>query len=210
MDCCFHVDRLFGDGFTFTSAKGGRLTRVFFWGTKMRRKTFALWFASLGLGLTASNAAWSYQDAYYESFAGIELAAISIANPYSAIGIHYGNATNIAVGGGKVYFQDGVNIFSTNPDLTSVSLFHSNGLAPTDIAVDAKEGVLYESFAGIELAAISIANPYSAVGIYYGNATNIAVGDGTVYFQDGKNIYSANPDRNYPPPFLALGSGHGF
>jgi hypothetical protein len=39
------------------------------------------------------------------------------------------------VGGGKVYFQDGANIYSANPDLSGVALFHTNGVAPTDVDV---------------------------------------------------------------------------
>ncbi len=160
----------------------------------MHKNVFAWWLALPGLGLTASTPAWSYESAYYELFAGIELAAASIANPSSEIGFHSGNATNIAVGGGKVYFQDGVNIYSANPNLTNVTLFHVNGVAPTDIAIDAADGIYYESFAGIELAAASIANPSSEIGFHSGNATNIAFGGGKVYFQDGVNIYSANPN----------------
>ena len=142
--------------------------------------------------IPSANAA--YQSAYYESFAGIELAAGSLANPSGGVGLYNGNATNIAVGGDKVYFQDGRNIYSANPDLSGVTLFHVNSIAPTDLAVDAVNGIYYESFAGRELAAPSLANPSSGVGIYYGNATNIAVAGGNVYFQDGVNIYSANTD----------------
>jgi hypothetical protein len=155
-------------------------------------------FLCLGTPLIAlilsPSASAAYQSAYYESFAGIELAAGSLASPSGGVGLYNGNATNIAVAGGKVHFQDGVNIYSANPDLSGVTLFNTNGVAPTDLAVDAVNGIYYESFAGIELAAGSLADPSGGVGIYNGNATNIAVAGGKVYFQDGVNIYSANPD----------------
>ena len=96
-------------------------------------------FLCLGTPLIAlilsPSASAAYQSAYYESFAGIELAAGSLANPSGGVGIYSGNATNIAVAGDKVYFQDGVNIYSANPDLSGVTLFHTNGVAPTDLAV---------------------------------------------------------------------------
>lgn len=130
----------------------------------------------------------------YESFAGIEIAALSGANPSVAVGIHPGNATNVAAGGGKVFWQDGVNIYTANSNLSGVSLFHSNGIAPTDIAYDASTNILYETFAGIEIAALDGSNPSVALGIVPGNATNVAAGDGQVFWQDGVSIYTSNPN----------------
>ena len=101
--------------------------------------------------------------------------------------------TNISVSGGKVYYQDGIKIFVGNADLSSVSLFHTNGVAPTDLAVDADNNVYYESF-GDEIVAIELANPSHLLGIRTGNITNIMVGDGNVYFQEGLKIWRGNRD----------------
>ena len=101
----------------------------------------------------------AYPSVYYESIAGSELVAASLANPVHGIGVRAGNVTNIALAGGKVYFQDGVNIYAANPDLSGISLFHTNGVSITDLAVDAVNGIYYESIAGSELVAASLANP---------------------------------------------------
>jgi hypothetical protein len=143
-------------------------------------------------GLIATGPAAAFESAYYESFIQSEIAALSLTVPGTQIGVHFGDVSNIAVGGGKVYFQEGVDIYSANPDLSGVTLFRHNGDAPTDIAVDAAAGVFYESFAGSELAALSLADPKTQIAFYAGNATNITVGGGKVYFQDGVNIDSAN------------------
>jgi MYXO-CTERM domain-containing protein len=131
-------------------------------------------------------------NAYYESF-GTEIVAIELANPSHLLGIRTGNITNISVSGGKVYYQDGIKIFVGNADLSSVSLFHTNGVAPTDLAVDADNNVYYESF-GDEIVAIELANPSHLLGIRTGNITNIMVGDGNVYFQEGLKIWRGNRD----------------
>ena len=61
---------------------------------------------------------------YYESF-GDEIVAIELANPSHLLGIRSGHITNIMVGGGNVYFQDGLKIWRGNRDLSTVSLFHT-------------------------------------------------------------------------------------
>ena len=131
-------------------------------------------------------------NAYYESF-GSEIVAIDLANPSLLRGFKSGNnVTNISVSGGKVYYEDGVHIYVANTDLSSVSLFHTNGVAPIDLAVDAANNVYYESF-GSEIVAIDLANPSSLLGFRSGSAiTNIMVGDGNVYFQDGVQIWRAD------------------
>jgi hypothetical protein len=146
-----------------------------------------------GLALAASAHA-ATPGVYYESFAGVELASISLASPTSAFGFHSGNATNISPAGPDVYWQDGVNIYKSSLDLKTTTLFHSNGVAPTDFAVDTKHDIYYESFAGVELAAIRLDAPTSAVNFLNVNASNISLGGDYVYWQDGVNIYRANPD----------------
>src|ERR1700760_4985929 len=70
---------------------------------------------SIALGLiVAAGPAAALESAYYESFVRSEIAAMSLTVPGTQLGIHLGNATNIALGGGKVYFQDGVDIYSAN------------------------------------------------------------------------------------------------
>jgi hypothetical protein len=88
----------------------------------------------------------------YETFAGSEIAALNTATT-TQIAVHAGNATNVAVSGGKVSWQDGVNIFEANPDLTGVSLIWTNLDAPAGFAVDAPDHILYETCAGSEIAA---------------------------------------------------------
>jgi hypothetical protein len=144
--------------------------------------------------IIAAGPVGAYESAYYESYVQSEIAALSLTVPGTQIGLHIGDVTNIAVGGNKIYFQEGVDIYSANPDLSGVTLFRHNAAAPTDIAVDPTAGVFYESFAGSELAALSLADPTTQLGVYLGNATNITVGGGKVYFQDGVNIDSANPN----------------
>ena len=158
---------------------------------KARTSLLTCWLLTLLTSITAQAA---YPSVYYESIAGSELVAASLANPVHGIGTRAGNVTNIAVAGDRVYFQDGVNIYAANPDLSGISLFHTNGVSITDLAVDAVNGIYYESIAGSELVAASLANPVHGIGVRAGNVTNIALAGGKVYFQDGVNIYVANPD----------------
>lgn len=126
----------------------------------------------------------------YESF-GTLIAALDLANPSRALRLLPGAFSNISVAAGKVYFQSGVDIFVADADLSNVTLLHSNGVAPTDIAVDADNNVLYESF-GTEIAALELSNPSHQLGFHLGNFSNIAVGDGKVYFQEGTQIWRSD------------------
>ncbi len=144
--------------------------------------------APAGLGLDVQD------GILYETFAGIEIVALSAANPNSGIALHSGNATNVVAGGGRVYWEDGLNIWAANPDLTGASIVHTNGVAPTGLGLDVQDGILYETFAGIEIVAVSAANPNSGIALHSGNATNVVAGGGRVYWEDGLNIWAANPD----------------
>lgn len=144
-------------------------------------------------------------NAYYESF-GTEIVAIDLTNPSQLRGIRMGSITNISVSGGKVYYQDGINLYVGNADLSVVSLFHTNGVAPTDFAVDAENNVYYESF-GTQIVAIELSDPSHLLGIRSGTSvTNIMVGDGNVYFQDGVNIWRAGRTLGSPTLFHTNGT----
>ena len=85
--------------------------------------------------LLAPGGASAATNILYETFADSEIVGISTANPGIGVGVHIGNATNVVAGGGKVYWEDGLNIWSANPDLTGASIIHTNGLAPTDLGL---------------------------------------------------------------------------
>ena len=89
--------------------------------------------AGLCAGLPAARAA-AYPSAFLEAFGTGGLSALTLGGGGLA-GIN-GDVQNVAAGGGKIYFQEGVDIFSANPDLTDITLFHTNGAAATSIAVD--------------------------------------------------------------------------
>ena len=131
---------------------------------------------------------------FYESFAGEEVAVVNTAftQEYNSI---LGDFSNIAIGTNKVYLQSGLNIYDANPDLSDLTLLHTNGLAPADIALDNADGYLYESFSGPggEIAVVNtdFTVEYNSL---QGDFSNITFGDGKVYFQSGLNIYEANPD----------------
>ena len=151
-------------------------------------------FMAAGLVMGPAPASAATPGVYYESFAGVQLSAISLPNPVLSVGVHLGNATNISAAGPSVYWQDGRDIYRSNFDLSGATLFHTNAVAPTDLAVDTRHGIYYESFAGVELAAISLSSPTSSIGVHLGNATNISAAGDYVYWQDGSDIYRANPD----------------
>lgn len=145
------------------------------------------------LGGAVSAMAAPIGGAYYETFAGREIAAIDLANPSTGLGVRSGNATNVAVGGDFVYFQDGTRIFKADATLSSVVLFHTNGVAPTDLAINVAGNAYYESF-GTQIAAIDLTNPSLGLGILRGNYSNISVSAGKVYFQSGIDIFVADAD----------------
>jgi hypothetical protein len=150
--------------------------------------------AALSVGATTAQAA----GAYYETFGGLGIAAGKLDNPSYGYGQGSvsGNATNVAAGGGYVYWQDGVNIWRANSDLSGAAIWHVNGLSPTDFTIDVAAGAYYETFGGLEIAAGKLDNPSYGYGqgSVSGNATNVAAGGGYVYWQDGVNIWRANSD----------------
>ena len=153
-----------------------------------RAKSF--FAAAIFMSLWASGAANAETGYLYETFAGHEITALSLTGGASFD--FFGNATNVVAGGGKVYWQDDLRIFMANPDLTGASVFHINGTAPTGLGLDAKDGFLYETFAGHEITALSLTGGASFD--FFGNATNVVAGGGKVYWQDDLRIFVANPD----------------
>jgi hypothetical protein len=95
--------------------------------------------AALSVGATTAQAA----GAYYETFGGLGIAAGKLDNPSYGYGQGSvsGNATNVAAGGGYVYWQDGVNIWRANSDLSGAAIWHVNGLSPTDFTIDPARAV---------------------------------------------------------------------
>jgi hypothetical protein len=131
----------------------------------------------------------------YETFgASSGVIAINLANPATSAGVLRLAATSIVEGGGKVYFASGDTIYSANPNLTGVSIFHTNSAATTSLALDAADGILYDAFGAGGLVGLDLANPGHAVGILGLEANNVAFGNGTVYFDSGDTIYATNPD----------------
>jgi hypothetical protein len=116
----------------------------------------------------------------HETFGNGGVSAINLANPSQSLGNLNISATNIVAGGGMVYFE--------------LNVFHTNGAAPTGMALDATAGILYETFGNNGISAISLANPAVSLGNLGVSATNIVAGDGMVYFESGDTIYSTTSD----------------
>ena len=154
----------------------------------------AIWLAigmSATLAATAARAA--FPGALYETFGDGGVTALDLADPTVGLGNLEGNATNIVAGDGRVYFQDGSAIYASSPTLVGLTLVHDNGAAPIGLALDAADGILYESFGADGVSALSV-----KTGAGIGNlgiaATNIVFGDGTLYIQDGTAIYASSAD----------------
>ena len=71
----------------------------------------------------------------YETFGADGVTALDLADPGLALRFLGISATNIVVGGGKVYFEDGATIYETSTDLTGLQVFHVDGEAPTGLAL---------------------------------------------------------------------------
>ncbi|ARN80223.1 hypothetical protein [Methylocystis bryophila] len=156
------------------------------------RPSISLAVAAVFTSLLTPGAAKAAPGVLYESFGGDGVTGFFTANPGQAVGTIGVNATNVVAGGGKVYWEDGVNIWAANSNLTGASIIHVNGAAPTGLALDATTGILYESFGGDGVTGFFTANPGQAVGTIGVNATNVVAGGGKVYWEDGANIWAAN------------------
>ena len=178
----------------------------------------AIWLAigmSATLAATAARAA--FPGALYETFGDGGVAALDLADPTLALGFLDSNATNIVAGDSGVYFQDGTAIYASGPTLVGATLVHENNFVPTNLALDAADGILYESFGADGVGAINI-NTGAGIGNLNIAATNMVFGDGTVYIQDGTAIYASSADlvgltlvhdNNFVPTGLALDAADG-
>ena len=126
------------------------------------KQTRPLLLAGLLTLLFNTSASAAYPSVYYESIAGSELIAISLSDPVQGVGFRSGDVTNIALAGGKVYFQEGVNIYVANPDLSGVTLFHTNGVAPTDLDVYVAASVPEPSTWGLLLLGMGLLGGWPA------------------------------------------------
>jgi hypothetical protein len=177
--------------------------------TKWRVTIFAV-----AASLMATSAIAGAQSPLYASFGrgGTELdivdltsAALQRVNMRDMSSLSdWENMTNLAVLGGKVYFQNDGAIFEADPDLTDVSLVWGFSASPTDFALDPSGKTLYASFGrdGTELdivdltsAALQRVNMRDISNLSdWENMTNLAVLGGKVYFQDDGAIFEADPD----------------
>jgi PEP-CTERM motif len=154
----------------------------------------ALCVVGLLAGSAAPALANPFTGALYEAFGADGLGALDLADPGRSLGTIGIAASNVVAGDGKVYFDSGATIYSANPDLSGLTNLHQNGAAPAGLALDAADGILYETFGADGVTALDLANPGRAIGFLGLAATNIVYGDGTVYLQSGSTIYSANAD----------------
>ncbi len=131
---------------------------------------------------------------FYVSFSS-GLLALDAATRTLNYGSVSGNVTNVLTSGGSVYWQDGRNIYRAQPNLFSAQLWYSapEGFTPTDFAIDPAAGMLYVSFSS-GLLAIDAATRTLNYGSVSGNVTNVLASGGSVYWQDGRNIYQARPN----------------
>jgi hypothetical protein len=161
-----------------------------------RRSLPALALCLFGLlaGSAAPALANPFPGALYEAFGAGGLGTLDLADPGQALGFVGIAASNVVAGGGKVYFDSGATIYSANPDLSGLTNLHQNGAAPVGLALDAADGILYETFGADGVIALDLADPGRAIGLLGLDATSIVFGGGKVYLQSGNTIYSANAD----------------
>ncbi len=142
----------------------------------------------------------------YETFGAGGVAAISLANTSQGLGVLNDTATNISFAGGHVYFQSGDTIYETSPTLVGLTPVITTPTAPTDFAIDPSDSILYETFGAGGVSAISLANTSQGFGNLNDLATNIVVGNGAVYFEDGQTIFETNKDLVGLTTFVTTGA----
>jgi hypothetical protein len=162
--------------------------------------------------VTPTGLALDAQDGIlYETFGSNGISAINLANS-RGLGNLGVKATNIVAGGGMVYFESGNTIYSTSANLVGLHAVITNNVTPTGLALDAQDGILYETFGSNGVSAINLANS-RGLGNLGVTATNIVAGNGMVYFESGDTIYSSSADlvglnaihtNGEPPVGLAL------
>lgn len=136
----------------------------------------------------ASSARADFTPILYQTFAQGQVDAIDLnTRIFTSLSQ---SATNIAAGGGMVFFQNDTLLYQAGPTLGGVSTFHRDGFAPSGLALDASTGLLYQSFSQGQIDAIDLKTT-----IFHSisqSASNIAAGDGKVFFQSGSTIYAAD------------------
>jgi hypothetical protein len=146
----------------------------------------------LGVSVNSARAGTS-QGVLYETFGSGGVAGVSLSTPHVGIGALNDPATNIVSAGGNIYFESGTTVYETSANLQGLSVVDSlPTVAPSGFAVDAADGILYESFGQGGIDAISIANPHFAFGGLNIDATNVVYAGGNVYFQSGNTIYESS------------------
>jgi PEP-CTERM motif len=153
----------------------------------------------------------------YESFGSNGISSLNLTNSPTGASFFIHTATNIVAGGGMVYFQDGNTIYSTTANLVGLNVVITNNVTPTGLALDAQDGILYETFGSDGISAINLAN-LRGLGSLFVTATNIVAGGGMVYFESGNTIYSTSANlvglhavinNNVTPTCLALNAQDG-
>ena len=158
-------------------------------------------------GSAQSGVAGSTSGTLYEALGYGGTTGFNLANLSDATAVSSAPATNIAVGGGTVYFSYANTVYSANANLVGANVVNSSSMVNiTALAVNAPAGILYEAFAGGDIAAIDLANPSYAFGFLGQNATSMVVGDGTVYFAEGNTVYSTSSDLHGLNVFATNGS----
>lgn len=159
---------------------------------KAQRALLVFWALSLGVSVNSARAGTS-QGVLYETFGSGGVAGVSLSTPHVGIGALNDPATNIVSAGGNIYFESGTTVYETSANLQGLSVVDSlPTVAPSGFAVDAADGILYESFGQGGIDAISIANPHFAFGGLNIDATNVVYAGGNVYFQSGNTIYESS------------------
>ena len=160
--------------------------------------------AALGLfGLAAAaTPARATPGSFYEAYASGTVAAFTLTPPANATAFLADAATNIVATATAIYFQSGNAIYSSSTGLVGLNLVDLTPGTPAGFAVDAADGILYETYGTNGLAAVSLANPRQGVADLNDTATNITFAGGHVYFQDGSTIYETSANLSGITPIL--------
>ena len=100
------------------------------------RGTAVIPLAALMISLAFGEARAASSGFLIESFGSDGIGVVDLSTGYAGAFLFNNPATNITVGGGYVYWQDGEYIYRANPDLSGVALIHQNFGFPTDIALE--------------------------------------------------------------------------
>jgi len=180
-------------------------------GIRSRTRMVSLLWSIVLLLAGSTRSALATPDVIFETFGQNGVAAL---DPATGRGI--GNlgvtATNIVAGAGTVYFESGNTIDSSTSNLVGLNTVITNNLPATGLALDAADGILYETFGANGVSALNL-NTGRGLGNLGVSATNIVYGNGKVYFESGNTIDSSTSNlvglntvitNNLPATGLAL------